>query len=70
MAVISSLLEDVRTWKLVPQWRWAVGTPSELPAAWWRYGAGVKVTTRRIAGSTIDYVTHTEAAFVIGRSGA
>jgi cytochrome oxidase Cu insertion factor (SCO1/SenC/PrrC family) len=65
----SNLLQDVREWKLVPQWRWAVGTPSALAGVWWRYGVGVKVTTKRIAGRTINYVTHTEAAFVIDRSG-
>ena len=65
----ANLLQDVRRWELVPQWRWAVGRPAELAGVWRRYGVGVKVTTRKIAGDTINYITHTEAAFVIDGSG-
>jgi cytochrome oxidase Cu insertion factor (SCO1/SenC/PrrC family) len=65
----ADLLQDVRKWELVPQWRWAVGRPGELAAVWRHYGVGVKVTTRRVGGTTINYITHTEAAFVVDRSG-
>ncbi len=65
----ADLLQDVRKWELVPQWRWAVGRPADLAAVWRRYGVGVKVTTRRVGGTTINYITHTEAAFVVDRSG-
>ena len=65
----ANLLQDVHSWRLVPQWRWAVGSPAQLAAVWRRYGVGVKVTTRRIEGRTIDYITHTEAAFVVDGSG-
>ena len=64
-----NLLRDVRKWELVPQWRWAVGRPAQLAAVWRRYGVGVKVTTKRIAGTTIHYITHTEAAFILDASG-
>jgi cytochrome oxidase Cu insertion factor (SCO1/SenC/PrrC family) len=65
----ADLLQDVREWHLVPQWRWAVGTPSVLAAAWKRYAIGVSVVTKRIAGTTIRYITHTEGAYLIDASG-
>ena len=65
----ANLVRDVRKWELVPQWRWAVGPPAQLAAVWRRYQVGVKVTTKRIAGTTIHYVTHTEAAFILDASG-
>jgi len=65
----ADLLQDVREWHLVPQWRWAVGRPSVLAAVWKRYKIGVSVVTKRIAGTTIHYITHTEGAYVIDASG-
>jgi cytochrome oxidase Cu insertion factor (SCO1/SenC/PrrC family) len=64
-----NLLQDVRKWQLVPQWRWAVGTRAELARVWKRYSVGVSVVTKRIAGDTINYITHTEAAYVVDRTG-
>ncbi len=64
-----NLLQDVRKWELVPQWRWAVGGPSQLAAVWKLYKVGVLVTTKKIAGNTINYITHTEAAYIIDASG-
>ena len=64
-----NLLRDVRKWALVPQWHWAVGGPRSLAAVWKHYKIGVSVTTKRIAGTTINYITHTEAAFVIDATG-
>jgi cytochrome oxidase Cu insertion factor (SCO1/SenC/PrrC family) len=65
----ADLLQDVREWHLVPQWRWAVGRPSALAAVWKRYEIGVSVVTKRIARTTIHYITHTEGAYIIDRSG-
>ena len=65
----ADLLQDVRKWELVPQWRWAVGRPAVLAAVWRSYKVGVRVTTKRIAGTTINYITHTEAAYIIDRTG-
>jgi cytochrome oxidase Cu insertion factor (SCO1/SenC/PrrC family) len=65
----ADLLQDVGEWDLVPQWRWAVGSPAKLGAVWKRYGIGVQVTTKRIAGTTINYITHTEAAYIIDATG-
>ena len=65
----ANLLQDVRKWELVPQWRWAVGRPSQLAAVWKQYKVGVLVTTKKIAGNTINYITHTEAAYIIDASG-
>jgi cytochrome oxidase Cu insertion factor (SCO1/SenC/PrrC family) len=65
----ADLLQDVGKWHLVPQWLWAVGSPSRLAAVWKRYKIGVSVTTKRIASTTINYITHTEAAYVIDATG-
>jgi cytochrome oxidase Cu insertion factor (SCO1/SenC/PrrC family) len=65
----ADLLQDVREWRLVPQWRWAVGRPAQLAAVWRGYEIGVSVITKHIAGTTIHYITHTEGAYIIDASG-
>jgi len=65
----ADLLQDVGKWHLVPQWHWAVGSGPRLAAVWKRYSIGVSVTTKRIAGTTIKYILHTEAAYVIDATG-
>lgn len=65
----ADLLQDFGEWHLVPQWRWAVGSPAKLAAVWKRYEIGVEVTTKRISGTTIHYITHTEAAYVVDATG-
>ena len=65
----ADLLQDVREWHLVPQWRWAVGRPAQLASVWKRYAVGVSVVTKHVATTTIHYITHTEAAYVIDGSG-
>ncbi len=65
----ANLLQDVGKWHLVPQWHWAVGSRSRLAAVWKRYSIGVSVTTKRIAGTTIKYILHTEAAYIIDATG-
>ncbi len=64
-----NLLEDVARWRLVPQWRWAVGRPRQLASVWRRYQIGVLVTTKRIAGVTVHEISHTEAAYLIDGRG-
>ena len=65
----ANLLQDVHKWELVPEWHWAVGPAARLSAVWKRYSVGVSVRTRRIAGTTIRYILHTEAAYVIDATG-
>ena len=65
----ADLLLDVRKWSLVPQWHWAVGSRAALAAVWKRYKVGVSVVTKHVAGNTINYITHSEAAYVIDSSG-
>ena len=65
----ADLLQDVREWHLVPEWHWGVGRPSQLAGVWGRYQVGVSVVTKRIAGTAIHYITHTEAAYVVDSSG-
>ncbi|MGB9184119.1 MAG: SCO family protein [Solirubrobacteraceae bacterium] len=65
----ADLLLDVRKWSLVPQWHWAVGNRAALAATWKQYKIGVSVVSKRIAGQTINYITHSEAAYVIDPSG-
>ena len=65
----ANLLQDVRKWSLVPEWRWAVGTPKQLAAVWRSYQVGVLATAKKIAGVTVHQITHTEAAYVVDRNG-
>jgi protein SCO1 len=65
----ADLLQDVREWHLVPQWRWGVGAPAQLAGVWRRYGVGVLVVTKRISGTAIHYITHTEAAYIVDSTG-
>jgi protein SCO1 len=64
-----NLLQDVARWRLVPQWRWAVGSGRELASVWRRYRIGVLVTTKTIAGVRVHEISHTEAAYVVDGSG-
>jgi protein SCO1/2 len=60
---------DATHWKLVPGWRWGVGTVPKLSTVWKSYEVGVSWTTQKIAGVTIRKITHTGAAFLIDGSG-
>jgi cytochrome oxidase Cu insertion factor (SCO1/SenC/PrrC family) len=64
-----NLFDDVMKWRLVPQWRWAIGRPQQLASVWRRYQIGVLVTTKRIAGVTVHEISHTEAAYLIDARG-
>jgi len=63
------LLQDVRKWRLVPEWRWGVGNETELSKVWSAYQITVLAQTRKIAGVTVHEITHTEGAFVVDRTG-
>ena len=63
------LLQDDREWRLVPEWRWAVGRPADLAAVWKNYRIDVKVTTSRINGIVNYGIDHTEAAYVLDATG-
>jgi protein SCO1 len=63
------LLQDDREWRLVPQWRWAVGRPADLAVVWKNYRIGVKVTTWRINGTVTYRIDHTDAAYVLDATG-
>lgn len=65
----ANLVEDAAKWHLVPQWHWGVGGRVPLAAVWRKYGIGVSVATRKIAGVTVHDVSHTEAAYVIDTKG-
>jgi protein SCO1 len=65
----ANLRQDVWKWRLVPQWRWAVGSRRGLASVWRRYRIGVLVTTKTIAGVRVHEISHTEAAYVVDRSG-
>jgi cytochrome oxidase Cu insertion factor (SCO1/SenC/PrrC family) len=64
-----NLVQDVHKWKLVPQWRWAVGGGAQLASVWKHYQVQVLVTTRKIAGVTVHEIAHTEAAFLVDSAG-
>ena len=63
------LLLDDREWRLVPEWRWAIGRPADLAAVWKNYRIGVKVTNWRINGTVTHRIDHTEAAYVLDATG-
>ena len=63
------LLQDFSKWHLVPQWHWAVGTHSQLASVWKRYAVEVQVVTKRLAGTTVHYITHSEASYLIDPAG-
>ncbi len=63
------LAQDVRKWRLVPAWRWAVGREAELSRVWRAYGVEVQVATKKISGVTVHTIGHTEAAYVIDANG-
>jgi cytochrome oxidase Cu insertion factor (SCO1/SenC/PrrC family) len=65
----ANLVEDVHRWRLAANWRWAVGGPATLAATWQRYGIGVEVTTKTIAGVKVHEITHTLASFLIDGTG-
>jgi cytochrome oxidase Cu insertion factor (SCO1/SenC/PrrC family) len=65
----ADLMEDFSRWKLVPQWHWAVGKLASLESVWKRYYAEVEVSTKKIAGVTAHYITHSEMAYLIDGKG-
>lgn len=60
---------DRRKWRLVPEWRWGLGSYAALSKVWQAYAIGVRVRTTTLAGVTVHEVDHTEAAYVIDPSG-
>jgi cytochrome oxidase Cu insertion factor (SCO1/SenC/PrrC family) len=64
-----NLLDDSRKWQLVPEWRWAIGSPAALAGVWRKYAIGVQATTKTIAGVTVHEISHTEASYLIDPSG-
>jgi cytochrome oxidase Cu insertion factor (SCO1/SenC/PrrC family) len=65
----SNLTEDARKWKLVPQWRWAIGASPALSRVWSAYHIAVLATTKTVAGVKVHTIGHTEAAYVIDAQG-
>jgi cytochrome oxidase Cu insertion factor (SCO1/SenC/PrrC family) len=63
------LLQDDREWRLVPEWRWAIGRPADLAAVWKNYRIVVQVTPSRINGIVTYGIDHTEAAYVLDATG-
>lgn len=60
---------DASHWHLTPDWRWAIGSRSQLAAVWRKYEIDVKVVTTRLAGASVREVEHGAAAFIVDRSG-
>jgi len=65
----ADLAIDARKWRLVPEWRWALGTYRQLSRVWQSYAIGVQVQTKTLAGVTVHQVAHTEAAYVVDPAG-
>ena len=67
--VPSVLALDRRKWKLVPQWRWGLGSGAQLAQVWKRYGIEVIVSRKKVAGVNVQQVSHTEAAYLVDANG-
>src|SRR5438270_3578759 len=65
----SNLLLDRRKWKVVPEWRWGIGSQAQLAGVWQRFHIAVLATTKKLAGVTVHQVAHTEASYVIDGAG-
>jgi cytochrome oxidase Cu insertion factor (SCO1/SenC/PrrC family) len=65
----ANLRADAKKWRLVPEWRWALGGYAALSHVWQAYAIGVRVRTKTLAGVTVHQVDHTEAAYVIDPAG-
>jgi cytochrome oxidase Cu insertion factor (SCO1/SenC/PrrC family) len=65
----ATLMQDARKWKLVPEWRWGIGRPTQLSRVWNAYHVEVLVATKKVAGVTVHTIGHTEAAYVIDSKG-
>lgn len=63
------LVQDDSTWRLVPEWRWAIGSGNQLSSVWRRYLVEVRVMTKTIAGVTVHDIVHTEAAYLVDAHG-
>jgi cytochrome oxidase Cu insertion factor (SCO1/SenC/PrrC family) len=64
-----NLLQDVRKWNLVPEWRWAVGSLPDLAAVWKSYNVAVQLNRTKVAGKTVSTVPHTAAAYIVDSTG-
>ena len=60
---------DASHWRLTANWRWAIGSPTQLAAVWRTYEIEARVVTKHRAGATVHEVEHGDAAFIVDRSG-
>ncbi|HZS25177.1 MAG TPA: SCO family protein [Gaiellaceae bacterium] len=60
---------DAREWHLPATWRWATGSRAELAPVWRDYEVAVQAQTRRVAGTTVHEVAHTEEAYLVDAHG-
>jgi cytochrome oxidase Cu insertion factor (SCO1/SenC/PrrC family) len=63
------LVQDMHKWKLGSEFRWGVGTPSQLSSVWKRYDIGVLDQAKKIAGVEVHDIVHTEAAYIVDANG-
>lgn len=60
---------DRSHWRLDASWRWAVGSHAALAKVWKDYEIAVVVQTKKIQGVTVRSIAHTEASYVVDRTG-
>ena len=63
------LVQDIHKWKLGSEFRWGVGTPSQLGSVWKHYDIGVLDQAKKIDGVEVHNIVHTEAAYVVDANG-
>jgi len=65
----TTLLKDSREWQVAPQWNWGVGTAAQLASVWKRYHIAVVATPKKVKGTIVHDVAHTEASYLIDAAG-
>jgi cytochrome oxidase Cu insertion factor (SCO1/SenC/PrrC family) len=65
----ATLAVDRRKWKTPPQFRWAIGSESQLARVWHDYHVLVLASTKRVAGVKVRQIVHTEAAYLVDADG-
>ena len=63
------LVQDIHKWRMGGEFRWGIGTPSQLASVWKRYDIGVLDQAKTIAGVEVHNIVHTEAAYVVDANG-
>lgn len=65
----ANFTKDTKEWRLGREWHWAAGGYAQLAPVWKTYRIGVLVKKTVVGGIAVRDVSHTEASYLIDRSG-